>query len=540
MRVLIVDDESTVHEQLKALIPWQELGWEVIGHAYNGKDAKKLTETFRPNLILTDLKMPIMDGLGFMSWLEGSGIAAKVIVLSGYGEFEYSRSAFLLGAYDYLLKPIQKSDLLRALGKAVEQIQRDSQTQVDRINEKAVLGEGLTLMQDEFLTQVIGASILDENEIVVHAERLLMKLPENGYVTAVVRFIDFDKQIQARYEGDRPAFYYAARNLIREIAGTGSQVYRNLYHVNEFVLVKAMPDKNVSLLEPMIHKLQHILSEGLKLRSIIGVSTYKQRIAKLAAAYSEAQNALETLTLAGDRKFAIHDRHSEAGQRGPSAMETLWKDLGLLYDLLADSGSLRDNDKLLAKIEEAFREDSIGTTSVSDWKKAMNELVQKIDPYTTNDDMRILLNEFKASIQAIQVLHAKESLLQWTELLIVRNSEAMKGKSGKPLMEAIKKYIDEHYRTVTLDQTSERFYLNKNYFCSLFKSMMGVSFMEYVTDLRMEHAKRLLGESMLKTYEVAESVGYSDQRYFSQVFRKHTGMQPTQYRQKLSKAGSES
>lgn len=213
--------------------------------------------------------------------------------------------------------------------------------------------------------------------------------------------------------------------------------------------------------------------------------------------------------------------------------------MGLLFDLLAETGSLRDNDRLIDKIEEAFREDSIGGTSVSDWKKAMNELVQKIDRYAMDDDLRIVLNEFKASIQAIRIVHAKESLLKLTAGLIAQNSTMLKSKSGKPLMEAIKKYIDDHYRTVSLDQIAERFYLNKNYFCSLFKNSMGMSFMEYVTELRMEHAKRLLGNSTLKTYEVAELVGYSDQRYFSQVFRKITGTQPTQYRQSLSKQNGE-
>ncbi|MFC5471159.1 response regulator [Cohnella suwonensis] len=534
MRVLIVDDESAVHEQLMTLIPWEELGWEVVGHAYNGEDAKKLTETYRPNLILTDLKMPLLDGLGFMSWLEKSGNAAKVIVLSGYGEFEYSRSAFLLGAYDYLLKPIQESELLVALGKAVDQIRRDTLSQSDRINEKAVLGEGLTLKQDEFLTQAIGASLTDENEIVVQAERLMLRLPENGYAAIAVRFLDFEEQMQARYEGDRTAFYFAARNIMREISRSSSLVFRNLRQSNEFVLIKSLSDKKANLMEPMLSKLQRLLDEGLKMRSVIGVSTCKQRISKLAAAYSESQIALESLKIAGDLKIAFHDPLSASIPKGTSTMEMLWSDIGLLFDLLAETGSLRDNDKLIAKIEQAFHEKTIEGTSVSEWKQAMSDLVRKIDPYPMNEDMRILLNEVKASVQAVRIPYTKELLLKWTELFMARNADAMKSKSGKPLIDAIKKYIDENYKTVSLDQAAERFYLNKNYFCSLFKNMTDVSFMEYVTDLRMEHAKRLLANSNLKTYEVAEMVGYSDQRYFSQVFRKHTGTQPTQYRQNKS------
>lgn len=531
MRILIVDDESTIHEQLASLIPCEELGWEIIGHAYNGEEARKLTETYRPNLILTDLKMPLMDGLGFMSWLEKSESNAKVIVLSGYGEFEYSRSAFLLGAYDYLLKPVQKSELLLALAKAVEQIQMDTRTESDRINEKAVLGEGLVLMQDEFLTQVIVASITDENEIYVQAQRLLLQLPEFGFVVAIVRFTDFEDQVQLRYEGDRSAFYYAARNAIREIAGSTTLVCRNLSFINEFVLFKALPDKNVAVMEPMLHKLQRSLNEGLKMRSLIGVSACKQRILKISAAYSEAQQALEMLRMAGEDVIALYDRNTKSMPKESLRAETLWKDIGLLYDLMSETGSLRDNDKLIDKLDEAFHEDTLKRTSVSDWKKAVTELIHKIGHYPMNEEMRIEYNEFKASVQALQFRHTKQSLLKWTNAMIARISHESRTKSGKPLIELIRKYIDDNYQTVSLEHIAERFFLNKNYFCTSFKNVAGISFMEYVTRLRMEQAKRLLVNSTLKTYEVATAVGYSDQRYFSQVFRKYTGLQPTQYRQ---------
>lgn len=534
MRILIVDDESAIHEQLATLIPCEELGWEIIGHAYNGEEARKLTETYRPNLILTDLKMPLMDGLGFMSWLEKSESNAKVIVLSGYGEFEYSRSAFLLGAYDYLLKPVQKSELLLALAKAIEQIQMDTRTEADRVNEKAVLGEGLVLMQDEFLTQVIVASITDDNEIYVQAQRLLLELPDFGFAVAIVRFTDFEDQMQIRYEGDRSAFYYAARNAIREIAGSSTLVCRNLSFVNEFVLFKALPDKNVGVMEPMLHKLQRSLNEGLKMRSLIGVSACKQRIVKISAAYSEAQQALETLRMAGEDVISLYDRNTKSMPKESLRAETLWKDIGLLYDLISETGSLRDNDKLIDKLDEAFHEDTLKRTSVSDWKKAVTELIHKIGHYPMNEEMRIEYNEFKASVQALQFRHTKQSLLKWTHAMIARTSHESRTKSGKPLIELIRKYIDDNYQTVSLEHIAERFFLNKNYFCTSFKNVTGISFMEYVTRLRMEQAKRLLVNSTLKTYEVATAVGYSDQRYFSQVFRKYTGLQPTQYRQSIS------
>ncbi|WP_458460652.1 response regulator [Paenibacillus sp.] len=529
MKILIADDEIAVHEQLVHLIPWEKLGWKIIGHAYNGQEAKRLTEQFRPQLVLTDIRMPLMDGLEFMSWLEQSGIHSKVIVLSGYGEFEYTRSAFLHGAHNYLLKPIQESELLQALAKVVEQIQQETQRQTNQLHEKAVLVEGMTLMADEFLSQLIGFSITDENEIHVQAQKLLLQLPETHYAVVIVRFVDFEEQMVARYEGDRPAIYYAIRNVIQEAIGQ-ALVWRNLYTVNEFIVIKELPDKNLNAMNPMLNYLQRSLSDGLRMRSVIGVSTPKQRAAKIVTAYEEAQQALETLRMTDNNSVALHDGKTKPKPRSLSQTDMLWKEIGLLFDLLAETGSLRDNNVLIDKLENVFSEEILRDASVSEWKRAMTTLLQKLKHYVMDEDMQMMLNEVKSSVQAFQFQQTKKALLKWTASLMIQNNLENRSKSGKPLIEVIRKYIDDQYRTVSLDEIAEQFHINKNYFCSLFKNTTGTSFLEYVTSLRMKHAQQLLSSSTLKTYEISDIVGYQDQRYFSQVFRKYTGQTPTDYR----------
>ncbi|CAM4011911.1 response regulator [Cohnella lubricantis] len=532
MKILIVDDESTVHDQLAAIIPWKELGWAIVGHAYNGEEAKRLTEVHRPNLIITDIRMPLTDGLEFMSWLEYSELFIKIIVLSGYGEFEYSRQAFKRGAYDYLLKPIQESELLIALGKAVEQIREDSRFRTDRLQEKAVLAEGLLLKQDEFLTQIIGGHIKDENEMHVQAQRLLLSLPEEGSTVVVVRFVHFDDQVEERFEGDRPSFYYAARKAISELMGATSIVFRNLYQANEYVIFISLLESNAR--ESILRRLQRSLASNLKMPSQIGVSLFKQRAAKLSSAYMEAQHALESLRVSEEGEIAVFDPGSRPYLRRSSPVEAEWKEIGFLFDMLAEGGSLRDKGKLLTHIQSAFQEDMLAEATISEWKKAVAEFVHKLEQQPMNEEMRTALNEARTSLRALRFQRTMESLLSWMEDYIAIQEEAGKGKSGKTLIDAIQKYIAENYRTMSLEQISERFHLNKNYFCTLFKNATGQSFMEYVIGIRMEQAMKLLRESTLRTYEIADAVGYTDQRYFSQVFRKYTGLQPTQYRMALS------
>ncbi|MGO4109867.1 response regulator [Paenibacillus sp. YAF4_2] len=533
MKVIIVDDETAIHEQLIKMIPWDELGWEIVGHAYNGEEARQLTELLRPNLILTDIRMPLMDGLGFMEWLKSSGQQAKVIVLSGYGDFEYSRTAFKLDAYDYLLKPVQEAELLTVLGKAVEQIQQDSKKQSDRINEKAVLNQGLTLMQDEFFTQAAGSSHLEENELYVRAEQLMIDLPQGGYSVVAVKFIAAEENVQERYKGDRSVFYFAARNIMQETLG-GIPVFRYLHKTAEFVFLYSHSSKHAGVFPQLLSRLHHSLEICLRTHARIGVSSTKQRISKLSAAYTEAVQALESLHFGNEEDIAYYGKQANAKITDNGSASGNWKEIGLLLDMLLGTGAIRDGEVLLAKLEEAFCEQSVSVMSGAEWKKASSELLDKLESHMNDEDSIMLMNEARAGIRELRTGQVKESLRRLIESRLQSAAGETKTKNGKQLIEVVKKYIDIHYKSISLEEVSARFYLNKNYFCSLFKSVSGESFVEYVTALRMEHAKRLLMTSELKAYEVAEMVGYSDQRYFSQVFRKATGMKPTEYRQSQS------
>jgi two-component system response regulator YesN len=536
IKVIIVDDESAVHEQLSLMIPWDELGWEVVGHANNGEEARQLTEYHRPNLILTDIKMPLMDGLDFMAWLEQSGQNAKVIVLSGYGEFDISRSAFLLGAYDYLLKPIKEAELFMALSKAVEQIHRESQTMEDQIKEKAVLNQGITLINDEFFSEIIGKTTLEDNEVIVRAEQLMIPLPDVSYIVVLINFLDLDELVYQRFEGDRSLFYFAARNVMHETFGSSTIVSRNLHRTNEYLFLYPGETRTVKDLETLLIQLQQSLRRFMKTQAIIGVSGWKQRLGKLPTAYAEALHALESLRLGDVNPIAFYGKQ-ELSYQAESDFETEWREVSLLSESLLKRGSLREGTRLLGKLE-AFLINTLAQKSVAEWKKVTTLLVSQLENQTANEEAMLLVHETRTGVQNLRINQVNALLYKMFEAIIQTAKGDVKTKSSKQQVEIIKSYIDAHYSTVSLEDIAQRFYLHKSYFCSLFKAVTGEGFLEYLTGLRMKHAMLLLSEGDLKTYEIADQVGYSDPRYFSQVFRKHTGMQPTQFRQRVKDKGT--
>lgn len=533
MKVLIIDDEQSVHEQLQQLIPWEELGWEIIGHAYNGEEAKRLTLTGKPHLVITDIKMPLVDGLAFMEWLQTSGTGAKVIVLSGYGDFHYTRPAFLHGASDYLLKPVQQAELLAILSKAVEQIHRESQAMEKKINEKAVLQTGIELMQDQLMSEIIDGSLHDENEIIIRAEQVLLQLPEQGFYLVTVKLTDLDEHLNSRYERDRAALYYALRNVIAEcLSGSGVEgsVFRHLPKSNEFlVLAAALRDQDGRLREAM-GRLVMLLPRTLKVTAKLGASRRKLRLEHIRAAYREAAQAADRQKL-GENGFASYKSPGEEASSADGAELSEWKALADLLELLVKTGSLRDGEALKIKLSHLLQYENLMSMSGTELKQGARLLAKALEPAAEQDGETLaLLEQVKDAADELKAAPFKQRL----ELLIRQVSDRYvsdpKAKSGKQLIGSVVQYTRKHYRTVTLEDISSRFYINKNYFCSLFKQETGDSFGEYLTKVRMEEAKRLLENSELKAYEIAEQVGYTDQRYFSQVFRKYTGMKPTDYR----------
>ncbi|MEF2966247.1 helix-turn-helix domain-containing protein [Paenibacillus sp. M1] len=533
MKVLIIDDEQSVHERLEQMIPWAELGWQIIGHAYNGEEAKRITADGKPHLIITDIKMPVVDGLGYLEWLEASGIGSKAIVLSGYGDFEYIRPAFLRGAFDYLLKPVQQAELLSILGKVVEQIQRESLAMKEEIDEKAVLQTGIESMQDQLMSDIIGGSLQDENEMIIRAEQVLLQLPEQGFYMVVVRLDDLDEHLNSRYERDRSALYYAIRNVIAECLaekGFPGEVFRNLHKSNEFLALAAAERERDLRMEDTLAALCELLPRTVRLQTKLGLGRRKTRLEHLRASYREGVKAVESQKLGGSGFASYKNLPDEASSKDIAALAE-WVELEDMLELLVKTGSLRDSEALLGKLGEILSHERLMQMRGTELKQGVMRLLKVLEPLAGQDtELPVMLDNAKGCANDLKVARVRQLLGDLIGRVIDKFAADPKAKSGKQLIGAVVQYSRRNFRTVTLEEISSQFYINKNYFCSLFKNETGESYGEFLTKLRMEEAKRLLKNSELKTYEIAERVGYTDQRYFSQVFRKFTGMKPTDYR----------
>lgn len=538
MKILIVDDEKGVHDHLRSSVPWTALGWKIVGDAYDGEQACRLAEELQPDIILTDIKMPLMDGLMFMEWLKAGNFPGKVIVLSGYSDFQYSRSAFLLDGFDYLLKPMNEAQLLGVLSKAAEQIEKESKTKNDQIDQRAVLNKGIVLMQDEFLTNIMSGTIRDENEMFVGVETLPVSLPESKFTVIVVQLVDSEVKVQQTYGGNRQVFYFAVRNILQEcLAKQAGVVFRNLTKTHEFILLYPDDSRNTERSQWLVKSIHGALSSYLRVTAHYGISSVKQRLKAIPDAYLEAHQCVEGLQLNNVPYWAQYVSGKTPAQ---TDQPVHWRNLQRLLESLLETGTLPPNVNLLQNLDEALADDVMGQMSGTVMKQAVSSLVDCIEK-----GFRKPIEPLLVSIYQVKIYLNDWNLQQAWFLLknivsyVIEESTGDKTmKSGRQIIEIVKKYVVEQYQSVSLEDISRRFYLNKNYFCSLFKSVTGENFTEFVTRVRMERAKWLLTHTDRKTYEIAGLVGYSDQRYFSKVFKKYSGMQPSEFRTSKQEEGA--
>ncbi|MFZ4452848.1 response regulator [Salibacterium aidingense] len=507
MRVLIVDDEAYVHDYVQNIISQKLINMAVSGHAYDGNEAFHQVMEDRPDIIMTDMKMPFSDGLTFMEKLKNEGFPGKIIVLSGYSDFSYSRPAFLMNAFDYILKPIDEMKIAEVLTSAHHKLLEEKRISKEN---KAWMENAKSLIQEEFLSKILYERYTDVNELYVRADQLNIYLPESNYFTIIIKL--FDQQEEKEFFNDN------VKKLLSSIIPIHQTIlFTNRLSINEYVIL--VNSKETLSIGSILKGLSFLKTNG---NMKAGGSTLKKKLIDLPDSYQEAKHNMNQLTLHPDYRI-------EPLEQGNSEIKNMWDDLLRITDCFVKSKSKHYASILEDTFNTVFQK--YDNTRIKEWEHYVNLFKRKLDRLgQENAEYQNHIRHFESLMLELQWREAsaflKAALKVLTEMFTFH-------KTNEELITLIKDYTEKNYDTVNLQVIADKFYVSKNYFCSLFKERTGENFGEFLTRIKLERAKIFLKESELKNYEIAELVGYRDQRYFSQVFRKYTGYQPSLYRSQL-------
>ncbi|WP_379130718.1 response regulator [Paenibacillus sp. sgz500958] len=545
LKLMIAEDEAAIREGIVQMVDWKAHQIDVIGEAGNGKEALALMDRQEPDLLLTDIRMPLMNGLELIEAARLRGYEFHTIVLSGYDEFSYAKKAISLGVLDYILKPCRPEEILSTVLKAKKVIEAQRSLEFEQHIRERSWHKNAPLLKSQVLSQWIHHPPvpLERREELI--SELSMAITAEG---PQIGLVSFDPESSA-WQGSGQDFVllrYAALNIISETLAPVYEGRVEIFHDGNYLLWigSGSPDSSSHTdfvapdhLKEQLVQLQHNLETYLKHSISIAVGSCHPDISVVHLSYKEASQALESRFLNGKGVYL----YSEDGRKqvAEASMDGIMNDPELneledeMLSAVAEGGYERALD-LLERWLDIFRgnpwshkqEVNIRATAfVVRLKRLMQE--KQVDEFEWKQH---IVNWIE---QAPQV----ETLEELSTILnkIMQNVVAAFSKH-RPLHRTVITALDvihQKYNTnLTLEFVAKEAFVSNTYLSSLFRQELGINFLDYLHQFRVEEAKKLLRLN-LKIYAVARLVGYGEERHFSATFKKWTGLTPSQYQKGL-------
>lgn len=549
-KLILADDEEDVREGLLQLIDWESVGFAVADTAENGKEAAEMVEKHVPDVVVTDIQMPFMNGLQLAEWIRGHYPSTKIIILTGYEEFEYAQKAIRLGIDEYVLKPFSAAELADILRKVKEQIDAEL---AEKENVQLLIEhyrKNLPVLQSLFLSSLVSRR-LKETEIQEKSQHYGLDLNGSEYMVSVLRIDAAPGRKEAAGNGggdetrmasgsislkdtnDTQLRLFAVYNIADEIV-KGHPADKAFIHHDEVVLLsirrhEGSEDLAARTLQ-LLEEIRFSVERFLKLTVTIGAGRAAARLNDAVTSYEEALKALDyRVILGGNKVIWIED--VESREYVPLAVDEL-KEKELVRCLKV--GSDQELEQLL---EDMFGVLADNKVSYQDFQVYLLEMLTAVIKVAKDShaDLDKLFGEGPGFLGTFaKFAHADEAKAWFLDICMkLKHSIASDRQSSyNKLVEEAKEYILANYgdHDLSIAKVCRHLHISAGYFSNIFKKETKTTFVSYLLGVRMEVAQRLLAATDLKAFEIAERVGFSDPNYFSFCFRKKFGISPKEYR----------
>jgi two-component system response regulator YesN len=528
LKVLLVDDEENVRNLLKTCMNWEEIGLSVAGEASSGREALDILGEINPDIIITDIRMPSMDGLEFARIAAESCPQAKIIILTAYEEFEYAKKSIKIGIADFLLKPVKRADLRNALLALSRKIQDEKVGKEEYARLKERLAENFPYLKERFLYDLLHRS-RPAHELM---DRLVYFSAEGLLRHAQVALISPSPAAADRNmpEEENALLDMACMDIVRSYFENNAGV--NI--LSDFIqgIVVLNSDPSVDILYAC-EQIKALIIHKLGCDVCIGIGNACDDFKSIAGSYKEACDALNYRVVYGKNQVICFNditinnsnpdyRSDEIGELGfyvkagfgENASEIIEK----IFDGLIAAKSIHIDQirvisvNIVTAVLNSISELGMGFEDIFSSKSLPYSYVLKIE---TIPEMKDYLKRLAASVtKAVNSARAR--------------------KSNRVLGEIID-YIGTHISDpgLSLSGVAKAFYLNSSYLSRVFKQETGQTFVEHLTKTRIEKALELLNETDLKAYEIGDRIGIPDPNYFGKCFKKCTGMSVNDYKKTL-------
>ena len=541
LKIFLAEDEVVVRETIKRMIPWEELGFELVGEAADGEMALPLWLRQQPDLLITDIKMPFMDGLTLARLAKKEIPGLKVVILSGYDDFNYAKQAIGIGVEDYLLKPITKNALIERLSEIRSRYEHEkTQKEYYEKFQREMQAYEKNSSRD-FFEALVGGS-MDMMEVYKRAEKLGLDIVAEAYNVLI-----FTMNCDEDFSGQRDEYSsWEAESLeLLEnfFAGHSSAM---LFRSNIFsygVLLKGQRETIEENTRACVDEIRKILSRQDGRREwFLAVGQSVERLSQIQKSYHTASRAFSQRYLY-DENILYYDEMETMEHPGGQA-ET--EDNAYLQKVDVNALNPAILQKFLSNGLQEETENFVKDYFYAIGQEPMESLVFRnyvilnvrfsvisfikglgcdTNEMESADTEEVLAESGKNMESAIA--YAKKMISQAIE---IRDQNS--GNKNRSILKTAVDFIDSHYmdEEISLNTVANVANVSSNHFSALFSQNMGQTFIEYLTSLRMNKAKELLRCTGMRSSEIAGEIGYKDAHYFSYLFKKTQGMTPSDYR----------
>ena len=535
IKVFLVEDEMVIRRGIKNSIDWEKEGYIFCGEASDGELAYPMIIKEKPDILITDIRMPFMDGLELCKLVKKELPNIKILILSGYDEFDYAKEAIRLGVTEYLLKPISSGKLLEALNGVSESIRREKEDKdlVRKYMEE--MRENIEHEKQKFFEQMIAGN-LSMADALETGKKYEMNLSAGMYNLLLFRFTLGEEN---RKSGE----------LLGEAEYAIEKLTERLEYVFEFQrgvegwAFLLMADNEEQMSE-RVKELSKDLEEIMKNYSTIayfgGIGQPVARLRELEESFREAERALAArFTMELNRIISVEDIRMAQNVDTLDDIEItsfgeIEKTRTMLEKFL-NNGAEDEIDEFVDVYINELPEENLKSVLmrqyiIMDAYIVMMSFCEKIEGI--EGEMQAQSEELKNSMKTIQTLEEIKNYIRMLLKKIIGVRDTISGRRYSNIIEIAKDQIRKTYMSdeISLNTIAAEVGMSPSYFSSIFSKEMGKTFVEYLTEIRMDRAKELLMCSSMKTSEIGYEVGYKDPHYFSYIFKKTQNCTPKEFR----------
>ncbi|GFN30461.1 response regulator transcription factor [Paenibacillus xylaniclasticus] len=526
-KVMLVDDEILFRESIRDCINWEAEGFLYCGDASDGEMALPLVEQLQPDILITDIMMPFMNGLELCSIVRSQLPDTKIIILSGYGEFEYARSAIRMGVEDYCLKPVSPGELIRLLHEVSHKIdqERDSRANIEKLKQQD--NQRMALTKEKLLSDLC-SGFVTASEAIHWGSTLQLNLIARFYVVVIINRRDADDSGFSNKLVDHPNVQKCFEAYNRLKANGQLQFQHNKTENVWIIKSDTLEQLNEELsefkvLQQLIHDTKYSNNVGLS----VGIGSVQNRMNNVHLSFLDAAEDMYWRRLSTQNRLSLFETNENMPDPGVFLERSKFIDFLKIGDQTKLSSFIQSLCAPLHRVD--WKASPIGRYILNDATLEAFRSAQDMYRHIANPEDA--LRQYQQQIGKISSMQeACDYLISLVEQFWSWRSQ-LYDKYGH-LLHKVKEYIHAQFsdHTLSLQNVAQYVNVSPSHLSKIFSQETGQTFIEYLTQVRIRKAIELLLTTPAKSYEIAYQVGYNDPHYFSSLFKRVTGKTTTEFR----------